>query len=149
MGKKIKAALLGAGTVGTGVYKLFERRSDVMEQTVGAELELKKILVHSLGKKRAGIDESLLTDDWNEILNDDEIRIVIEVMGGIEPAKTYILDALHAGKHVVTANKDLIAVYGRELLDAAEEQHCDLLFEAAVAGAIPIIRALKQCLAVN
>lgn len=149
MGKKIKAALLGAGTVGTGVYKLFERRSDVMEQTVGAELELKKILVHSLGKKRAGIDESLLTDDWNEILNDDEIRIVIEVMGGIEPAKTYILDALHAGKHVVTANKDLIAVYGRELLDAAEEQHCDLLFEAAVAGAIPIIRPLKQCLAAN
>ena len=90
-----------------------------------------------------------MTDDWNEILNDDEIRIVIEVMGGIEPAKTYILDAMHAGKHVVTANKDLIAVYGRELLDAAEEQHCDLLFEAAVAGAIPIIRPLKQCLAAN
>lgn len=149
MGKTIKAALLGVGTVGTGVYKLFERRADVMEQTAGAKLELKKILVHSLGKKREGIEESLLTDSWKEILEDEEIQIVIEVMGGIEPAKTYILDALHAGKHVVTANKDLIAVHGRELLDAAEEQHCDLLFEAAVAGAIPIIRPLKQCLAAN
>ena len=75
---------------------------------------------------------------------------MIEVMGGIEPAKSICSQiALHAGKHVVTVNKDLIAVYGRELLDAAEEQHCDLLFEAAVAGAIPIIRPLKQCLAAN
>lgn len=69
MGKTIKAALLGVGTVGTGVYKLFERRADVMEQTAGAKLELKKILVHSLGKKREGIEESLLTDSWKEILD--------------------------------------------------------------------------------
>lgn len=149
MAKKIKVALLGVGTVGTGVYKLIQRRADVMEKTIGAELELKKILVHNLAKKRDGIEESLLTDNWQEIVNDEEIQIVIEVMGGIEPAKTMILEALHAGKHVVTANKDLMAAHGGELLSAAEEHSCDLLFEAAVAGAIPIIRPLKQCLAGN
>lgn len=149
MAKKIKVALLGVGTVGTGVYKLIHRRADVMEKTMGAELEIKKILVHNLARKREGIETELLTDNWQEILNDEEIQIVIEVMGGIEPAKTMILEALHAGKHVVTANKDLIAVHGGELLEAAEEKQCDFLFEAAVAGAIPIIRPLKQCLAGN
>lgn len=149
MAKKIKVALLGVGTVGTGVYKLIHRRADVMEKSMGAELEIKKILVHNLAKKREGIETELLTDNWQEILNDEGIQIVIEVMGGIEPAKTMILEALHAGKHVVTANKDLIAVHGGELLEAAEEKQCDFLFEAAVAGAIPIIRPLKQCLAGN
>ena len=84
MGKKIKAALLGAGTVGTGVYKLFERRSDVMEQTVGAELELKKILVRNLEKAAKKVeDPSVLTTDWQGILKDPEIEIVIELMGGM------------------------------------------------------------------
>ena len=147
--KKIKVALLGVGTVGTGVYKLIQRRADVMVRTIGAEMEVSKILVHNLNKQRESIDASLLTDNWQEIINDPEIQIVVEVMGGIEPARTMILDALHAGKHVVTANKDLLAAYGKELLDAAEEKHCDLLFEAAVAGGIPIIRPLKQCLAGN
>lgn len=147
--KKIKVALLGVGTVGTGVYKLIQRRADVMVRTIGAEMEVSKILVHNLNKQREGIDASLLTDNWQEIINDPEIQIVVEVMGGIEPARTMILEALHAGKHVVTANKDLLAAYGKELLDAVEEKHCDLLFEAAVAGGIPIIRPLKQCLAGN
>ena len=147
--KKIKVALLGVGTVGTGVYKLIQRRADVMVRTIGAEMEVSKILVHNLNKQREGIDASLLTDNWQEIINDPEIQIVVEVLGGIEPARTMILEALHAGKHVVTANKDLLATYGKELLDAAEEKHCDLLFEAAVAGGIPIIRPLKQCLAGN
>ena len=147
--KKIKVALLGVGTVGTGVYKLIQRRADVMVRTIGAEMEVSKILVHNLNKQREGIDASLLTDNWQEIANDPEIQIVVEVMGGIEPARTMILEALHAGKHVVTANKDLLAAHGKELLDAAEEKHCDLLFEAAVAGGIPIIRPLKQCLAGN
>lgn len=147
--KKIKVALLGVGTVGTGVYKLIQRRADVMVRTIGAEMEVSKILVHNLNKQREGINASLLTDNWQEIVNDPEIQIVVEVMGGIEPARTMILEALHAGKHVVTANKDLLAAHGKELLDAAEEKHCDLLFEAAVAGGIPIIRPLKQCLAGN
>ena len=147
--KKIKLALLGLGTVGTGVYKLIHMRSDVMEQTIGAQLEIKKILVHNINKKREGIDPSLLTDDWKEIITDDEIQIVVEVIGGIESARTMILEALRAGKNVVSANKDLIAEQGRELLDTAQEAGKDFLFEAAVAGGIPIIRPLKQCLAAN
>lgn len=97
-------------------------------------------------KKREGVDPSLLTDHWRDIIDNDEIQLVIEVMGGIEPARTMILDALNAGKNVVSANKDLIAEHGKELLDAAEEHGVDFLFEAAVAGGIPIIRPLKQCL---
>ena len=147
--KKIKIGLLGLGTVGTGVYKLIGRRADSMEKTIGAELEIKKILVHNMNKKRDGIDPSLLTDDWREIIEDDEIQIVVEVMGGMEPAKTIILEALRAGKNVVSANKDLIAEEGRILLDTAQENGKDFLFEAAVAGGIPIIRPLKQCLAAN
>ena len=82
--KKIKVALLGLGTVGGGVYKLIQRRSESMIHTVGAELEVEKILVHSLHKKREGVDTDLLTTDWKSIVNDPEIQIVIEVMGGIE-----------------------------------------------------------------
>ena len=147
--KKIKIGLLGLGTVGTGVYKLIGRRADIMDKAIGAELEIKKILVHNMNKKREGIDPSLLTDDWREIVEDDEIQIVVEVMGGMEPAKTIILEALRAGKNVVSANKDLIAEEGRILLDTAQEHGKDFLFEAAVAGGIPIIRPLKQCLAAN
>ena len=110
---------------------------------------MSKILVHNKRKKREGIDEALITDDWKEILEDKEIRIVVELMGGIEPAKTMILEALKAGKQVVTANKDLLAEYGQELLETAAENRVDLMFEAAVAGGIPIIRPLKQCLAGN
>src|SRR5699024_5257725 len=147
--KRIKAALLGLGTVGGGVYKLAERQKNEMEQKAGAELEIAKILVRDKEKVREGVRTELLTDNWTEILEDPQIEIVIEVMGGIEPAKTRILEALRAGKHVVTANKDLVAEYGRELLDAAEGTGADFLFEAAVAGGIPIIRPLKQCLAAN
>ena len=95
------------------------------------------------------MDKSLLTDQWERIINDPEIQIVIEVMGGIEPARTMILEALNSGKNVVTANKDLVAEYGGELLDAADNNGVDFLFEAAVGGGIPIIRPMKQCLAVN
>lgn len=147
--KKVKIALLGLGTVGTGVYKLIQSQREEMEHLIGTQIELSKILVHNLEKKREGVDSTLLTDNWEEIIHDENIEIVIEVMGGIEPARTMILQALEAGKNVVTANKDLIAEHGKELLDAAEKNQKDLLFEAAVAGAIPIIRPLKQCLAVN
>lgn len=145
----VKAGLLGLGTVGSGVYKLVECQKDEMAMKAGAGLKIQKILVHNMNKKRKGVDQSLLTDKWEDIINDDEIEIVIEVMGGIEPARTMILEALHAGKNVVTANKDLVATHGHELLEAAEESGVDFLFEAAVAGAIPIIRPLKQCLAAN
>ena len=145
----IKAALLGAGTVGGGVFEILSRQREEMPRKLGAYVEITKVLVRNKGKERPGMDSSLFTEDWKEILADREIQIVIELMGGIEPAKTYILEALRSGRHVVTANKDLLADYGRELLDTAQEHGCDLMFEAAVAGGIPIIRPLKQCLAAN
>ncbi|MCI6004896.1 MAG: homoserine dehydrogenase [Blautia sp.] len=148
--KVIKAALLGLGTVGTGVYKVLKNQEAEMEAKIGREVKIAKVLVRNLEKAAAKVDDpSILTNNWEEVLNDPEISIVIELMGGIEPARTYILAALNAGKHVVSANKDLIAVHGKELLDAAEVNHVDFLFEAAVAGGIPIIRPLKQCLAGN
>lgn len=145
----IKAALLGAGTVGSGVYALAGMLSDEIGKKTGGRLEIKRIMVRDLKKKRDGIPPELLTDNWEEILNDDEIRLVIEVMGGVEPAKTYITQAVLSGKQVVSANKDLLAVHGQELLSLAEERGVDLQFEAAVAGAIPIIRPLKQSLSAS
>lgn len=145
----IKIAILGAGTVGTGVYKLINRQKDEMIHKIGRNMSISKILVRNKNKEREGIDSSLLTDDFNDILNDESISIVVEVMGGIEPAKTYIAEALKRGKNIVTANKDLMASNGHELMELAKENKCDILFEAAVAGAIPIIRPLKQCLAGN
>ena len=148
--KVINVALLGLGTVGTGVYKVLKMQQEDMEDKIGARVELRKILVRNLKKAAAKIEEpEILTNNWKEILEDDSIEIVIEVMGGIEPAKTYMLEALKAGKHVVTANKDLVASHGQEVLDCAAENSRDFLFEAAVAGGIPIIRPLKQCLAGN
>ncbi len=148
--KEIQVALLGLGTVGLGVYKVLQMQKEEMQHKIGTEVKIKKILVRNLEKAASKIeDPSVLTNDWQEILNDDEIQIVIEVMGGMEPARRYIMEAMQAGKQVVTANKDLIAADGRELMEEAKKSGCDLLFEAAVAGAIPIIRPLKQCLAGN
>lgn len=145
----IYAAILGAGTVGGGVYKLSQSLKDDIRNKTGAELVIKKILVRNVSKERPGMDKSLFTDDFEAILNDKDIDIVIELMGGIEPAKTYVIEALKAGKQVVTANKDLLAEHGKEVMDAASEAGADLQFEAAVAGAIPIIRPLKQSMAGN
>lgn len=140
----IKAALLGAGTVGSGVYALSGMLADEMMQKTGGVLDIKKILVRDLNKDREGIPKDKLTSDWNDILADKEIQLIIEVMGGVEPARTYIEQAIMSGKQVVTANKDLLAEHGQELLMLAEERGVDLQYEAAVAGAIPIIRPLKQ-----
>lgn len=147
--KTVKVGLLGLGTVGGGVYKLLERQKEEMADKTGAHVEIAGILVHNLDKKREGVDETLLTDRWEDLLGNEEIEIIIEVMGGIEPARTMIGEALRAGKNVVTANKDLLAAHGEELLAIAEEKSADLLFEAAVAGGIPIMRPLRQCLAGN
>ncbi len=147
--RTIKIGLLGLGTVGTGVYEIIQKQKDEFMNKTGAHVEVGRILVRSLDKKREGIDPALLTDKWEDILNDEEIEIVVEVTGGMEPAKTRLLEAMKNGKHVVTANKDLIAVHGRELLDTADENGVDFMFEASVAGGIPIIRPLKQCLMAN
>ena len=146
----IKIGMLGLGTVGTGVYKVLKSQQEEMLPKLGARVELKKILVRNVEKAAAKVDDpSIITTSFEEIANDPEIEIVVEVMGGKQPAMNYILACLDAGKNVVTANKDLVATHGHELLEAAEESGVDFLFEAAVAGAIPIIRPLKQCLAAN
>lgn len=144
-----KIALLGMGTVGGGVYEIIERQKEEMPFKIGAALEVVKVLVRNKAKYADRIPAEKLTDVWEDVIGDDSIDIVVEVMGGIDPARTYIKAALEKGKHVVTANKDLMAMHGHELLELAGEHHCDLLFEAAVAGGIPIIRPLKQCLAGN
>ena len=139
-----KIALLGMGTVGGGVYEIIEKQKEEMPFKIGAALEVVKVLVRNKAKYADRIPAEKLTDVWEDVIGDDSIDIVVEVMGGIEPARTYIKAALEKGKHVVTANKDLMAMHGHELLELAGEHHCDLLFEAAVAGG-----PLKQCLAGN
>ncbi|MDO4343783.1 MAG: homoserine dehydrogenase [Eubacteriales bacterium] len=147
---KIQIALLGLGTVGLGVYKVLEKQKEEMLPKLGVELEIRKILVRDLKKAASkGVDAGLLTNHWEDVIRDDAIDIVVEVIGGMEPARTYILEALQAGKNVVTANKDLIAVDGKVLMDAAKQSGKDFFFEASVAGGIPIIRPLKQSLEAN
>lgn len=133
--RKIYAALLGAGTVGSGVYKLAGMQEEDICLKTGAHLEIKKILVRNPGKVREGIPQELFTDSWQEILEDPEIQIVIEVMGGIEPARTYVEEAMKAGKQVVTANKDLLAEYGDPLFEIATENKCRLTIRGGSAGA--------------
>ena len=148
--KVVNAALLGLGTVGTGVYKVIKNQEQEMTAKLGCQVKITKILVRNLEKASKKVeDPSVLTTDWADIEGDPSIDIVIELIGGIEPARTYILAALKAGKNVVTANKDLIAVHGKEILETARAAQKDFLFEAAVAGGIPIISPLKNSLEAN
>jgi homoserine dehydrogenase len=146
--KAISIGLLGLGTVGTGVVKIIEDHQEKLMHQVGCPVKIKKVLVQDLNKERAvDIDKNLLTNSPGDILNDSEIDVVIEVMGGIDETKGYLLEALREGKHVVTANKDLMALHGSELLAVASEYNCDLFYEASVAGGIPILRGLVDGLA--
>lgn len=148
MVKSISVGLLGFGTVGSGVVKIIENHQDKLMHQVGCPVEVKKILVKDLNKKRGiDVDPALLTTDINDVINSAEIDVVIEVMGGVQETRTHILQALRNKKHVVTANKDLMAVHGSELLSVASENHCDLFYEASVAGGIPILRGLVDGLA--
>ena len=145
----IKIALLGAGTVGSGVVRTLAMNADTITGRCGAGIEIKKILVRDAKKHRPEAEGIALTDNFDEILNDPEISVVVEVMGGLTPAKDYMLRAMAAGKHVVTANKDVIAEHLVELYAAADENNVDFLYEASVGGGIPIIKPLKECLTAN
>ncbi|MCD7735572.1 MAG: homoserine dehydrogenase [Lachnospiraceae bacterium] len=148
--RTIGVALLGLGTVGLGTYRVLKAQRGEMIYKTGAQLLLRWILVRNKEKAAAKVDEpELITDRFDDILNDDQVEIVIELIGGTTVAGEYIEAALRAGKHVVTANKDLIASDHGRLMDLAKENGCDLMFEAAVAGAIPVIAPLKQSLAAN
>jgi homoserine dehydrogenase len=143
--RPIRVALLGAGSVGAEVARLLLEQKGELAARIGAELELVGVAVRELSTKRSGFPKELLTTDAEALILGADI--VIEVMGGINPAKQYILLALNSGSDVVTANKSLIATHGSELFEAAEQVGAQLYFEAAVGGAIPIIRPLRESLA--
>lgn len=149
MNKKIRIGLLGFGTVGTGVVRVLKENRVEINTKVGAELELKTVLVRDKNKKRPYMEDLTLTDNIDDILQDEEINIVIELMGGLHPAKEYMLKALEAGKSVVTANKDIVAQFGKEMFETAERNNVGFMFEASVGGGIPIITPLQQCLTAN
>ena len=144
--KTISIGMLGCGVVGSQVARLLQSDEQELSERSGALLVLKKIGVRS-NAAREGINPSMLTTDLNSVVNDPEINIVIEVMGGIEPARTLILEAIKNKKSVITANKALLATHGHELFNAADAAKVDLYYEAAVAGAIPIIRSMRESLA--
>ena len=148
--KEIKIALLGFGTVGMGVYELLKKNSELIKERVGIRPVVKKILVRDPKKKRdIKIDQKYFTTNIEEILEDPEISIVCELIGGIEPAKTYILKALQKGKEVVTANKAILAQYGNEIWEEARKRKRFIGFEASVGGGIPIIKTIKESLIGN
>ena len=145
----VKIALLGAGTVGSGVVRTLSMNADMITGRSGTHIEIKRILVRDAKKHRPETEGIALTDNFDEILNDAEISVIVEVMGGLRPAKEYMLRAMEAGKHVVTANKDVIADHLSELYAAAGANGVDFLYEASVGGGIPIIKPLKECLTAN
>jgi homoserine dehydrogenase len=147
---EINVGLLGLGTVGSGVYKILTRHKENFRQKIGTALNLKRILEKNMARvDELGVDHNLITNDFSTIVDDPGIDIIVEVIGGIEPARTFILQALDKGKHIVTANKELMASQGEEILKKADAKGLDVYFEASVGGGIPIVRPLKQCLMGN
>jgi len=144
--KTLKVGMLGCGVVGSQIARLLVENKSDLTSRAGANLELVKVAVKNINTKREGISSNLLTDDAKSVVNDPEIDLIIEVIGGISPAKELILSAIKNGKSVVTANKALLAQAGAELYAAADNANVDLYYEAAVAGAIPILRPLRESL---
>ncbi len=143
----VKVGVLGCGNVGAALVQLVAERGDEIAARTGIRLEVTKVAVRSLTRQRpVEIDEAVLTRDAAEVVADPSVDVVVEVIGGIEPARELILAALANGKPVVTANKELLANHGAELFKAASAGGVDLLFEAAVAGGIPILRPLRESL---
>jgi|YNPNPStandDraft_1061719.scaffolds.fasta_scaffold04268_8 homoserine dehydrogenase len=147
---KICIGLIGFGTVGTGVVRLLKENRDIIKARLGAELVLRRIADLDLERDRGvRVEPELLVRDASVVLEDPDISIVVELVGGEEPARSFILRALESGKHVVTANKALLASRGNEIFEAAQRNRVDVAFEGSVAGGIPIIRCLKEGLAAN
>ena len=150
MKQRVGVGIIGLGTIGTGVAKVLLGNADVISQRLGFSLDLVRIADLDTETDR-GVDLSgvRFDADTKGLLADPDVHIVVELIGGYDLAKRFILEAIDAGKHVVTANKALLALHGREIFDAADKAGVDVLFEAAVGGGIPILRSLREGLAAN
>lgn len=150
MKSQINIGFIGLGTVGSGALKVLLDNKNEIERKVGSQVEVVKIAdLDIITERPVKFDKGLLTTDVNEVLDNPDVDILVELIGGVHPAKEFILRALRNGKHVVTANKELIAKEGSEIFDEASSRKLDFYFEGAVGGGIPIIRPLKTCLAAN
>ncbi|OPY15332.1 MAG: Homoserine dehydrogenase [Syntrophus sp. PtaU1.Bin005] len=148
--RHIHLGLIGFGNIGTGVVKLLRDNADILEKRLGTKLVLKKIVDIDIESPRlTAVEPQLLSTDADAILNDPEIDIVIELVGGYQPALKFISDALNNGKHVVTANKALLATYGNDLFQLAAKKQRNICFEASVGGTIPIIKTIREGLVAN
>ena len=146
--REIGIGMIGCGTVGQGCLRLLTENASSIEARLGGKLAVRRIAVRDLRKERDEIvPRALLTEDAREVLDRPDVDIVVEVVGGLEPAGSFVREAIERGKHVVTANKALLAEHGHALIELAEARGVDLYFEAAVAGGIPIIRVLREALA--
>ncbi len=144
--REIGIALLGLGNVGQGTFRILHAHARDIERRLGAQVKVRHILVKSEGRERPAEAGPLVTTDFRRILQDDDVKIVVELMGGLGP-REHLLQAIERGKHIVTANKSLLAAHGEELFGKALARGVDLHFEAAVCGGIPIIRTLREALA--
>jgi homoserine dehydrogenase len=148
LGGPVRVGLLGCGIVGDASAQIIREHAGELAERIGAPVEISRVAVRSLAKpRRVELPSEVWTTDAWEVVRDPSIHIVVEAIGGIEPSRDLILEAFRQGKHVVTANKELLSSLGKELMDAAEAAGVDLLFEASVAGGIPIIRPMKESLA--
>lgn len=146
----IKVGLLGFGTIGTGVVRVFQQNADLLQKRLGKPVELVKIVDLDISSDRGvQVAAGLLSTNVEDVISNPDIDVVIELIGGYNPAKSFILTAISNGKHIVTANKALLAVHGREIFAAAEQNGVGVFFEAAVAGGIPVISAIKENLCAN
>lgn len=150
MDKVVKIGIAGLGTVGGGTFEVLMRNQDELVRKTGVPMSVRRVVCRNVERAQAKVGEAVLvTNDWHDLVNDADIDIVVELMGGMEPAKSLVLAAIAAGKHVVTANKALLAVHGNEIFTAADKAGVTVAFEASVAGGIPIIKTLREGLSGN
>ncbi len=148
--RKVGVALLGLGVVGGGTYEILKNRHDDFISNEGVDISILHVLERNVERcKSLGVDSDIITQDFNDVLNDDKVSIVAEFFGGVEPARTFLLEALRRGKSVVTANKEMVAKCYEELVSVARESGAGLYFEASCMGGVPIIRTLNEAMQAN